>query len=51
MNVPFEFYAEEIEPHKQLSCLHMIAEANLLKIHGNDSREEVRASKKSGNEN
>lgn len=48
MNVPFEIYAERLEPSKQLGYLHMIAEAKLLNIHGETLRERVRALKRHG---
>ena len=47
-DVPFEIYAERTEPVKQLAYLHMLAEAYLLRIHGEPLRKEVRSLKEQG---
>jgi hypothetical protein len=47
-DVPFEIYAEDTETRKQNGYLHMIAERNLLNLHGEALREQVRAYKRAG---
>ncbi len=45
---PFEIYAESRDPLMQMGYLHLRAEENLLRLHGNPLREEVRRLKKLG---